>query len=146
MTIQIAQHMSPNDPVEQAEGFATAALAAMAGLRVAPTPHNYLIWYSHCSGNYPELSRRLQAMQSRDERFTEELLAELHDRFFGTGRQVWLLNDPCQRIETAMARLLAQTGGMTRDAASYGEKLAKFGDALSRRARAEELHGLVTEI
>jgi diguanylate cyclase len=146
MTIQIAPHMSPNDPVEQAEGFARAALAAMAGLRVAPTPHNYLIWYSHCSGTYPELSRHLQAMQSRDERFTEELLAELHDRFFGTGRQVWLLNDTCQRIETAMARLLAQAGGMTRDAASYGEKLAKFGDALSRRARAEELHGLVTEI
>jgi diguanylate cyclase len=35
---------------------------------------------------------------------------------------------------------------MTRDAASYGAKLTKFGDALSRRARAAELQGLVTEI
>ena len=90
--------MTPTDPVEQAERFAKAALTAMAGLRVAPTPNNYLIWYSDCSGSCPELSRRLRAMQSRGERFTEEALTELHDRFFGTGRQVWLLNETCQRI------------------------------------------------
>jgi diguanylate cyclase len=118
----------------------------MAGLRVAPTPQNYLIWYSHCSGTYPELSRRLQAVQSRGERPTEELVAELHDRFFGTGRQVRLLNDTCQRIERTMAQLLAQAGGMTRDAASYGKKLAKFGDALSGRAQVQELRGLITEV
>jgi diguanylate cyclase len=145
MTLVIAQHMTAIASVEQAKRFADAALAAMAGVGVAPTPNNYLIWYSHCSGGYPELSRRLQAMESRGERFTEEALTELHDRFFGTGRQVWLLNETCQRIERTMAQLLAQAGGMTRDAANYGEKLANFGDALSRQAGIKELHGLVTE-
>ena len=45
-----------------------------------------------------------------------------------------------------MAQLLAQMGGMTRDAGSYGDKLAKFGNALSGRAQAEERHGLVAAI
>jgi diguanylate cyclase len=138
--------MASIDSVEQAERFSKAALTTMAGLRVAPTPNNYLIWYSDCAGSYPELSRHLRAMQSRGERFTEDVLTELHDRFFGAGRQVWLLNETCQRIETTMAQLLAQVGGMTRDAGSYGDKLAKFGDALSRQAQAQELHGLVKEI
>jgi diguanylate cyclase len=146
MTLVIAQHMTAANSVADAEGLAKAALAAMVGLRVAPTPNNYLIWYSHCSGTYPELSRHLQALQSRGERFTEEVLTELHDRFFGTGRQVWLLNETCQRIEATMAQLLALAAGTSHDAATYGEKLTKFGDALSRRARAAELQGLVTEI
>jgi diguanylate cyclase len=146
MTLVNAQHMTAANSVADAERLAKAALAAMVGLRVAPTPTNYLIWYSHCSGTYPELSRHLQALQSRGEQFTEEVLTELHDRFFGTGRQVWLLNETCQRIETTMAQLLAQAAGMSRHAVSYGEKLTKFGDALSRRARVAELRGLATEI
>ena len=146
MTPMITPHMTATASVAQAGRLAKAALAAMADLGVAPTPNNYLIWYSHCSGSYPELSRHLQAMQSRGERFTEEELSELHDRFFGTGRQVWLLNETCQRIETTMAELLAQVGGITRGAGSYGRKLAKFSDALSRRAQAQELHGLIAEV
>jgi diguanylate cyclase len=146
MPLVTAQEMTTIDSVEQTERFAKAALAAMAGLRVAPTPNNYLVWYSHCSGSHPELSCGLRAMQDRSEQFTEEVVAELHDRFFGTGRQVWLLNETCQRIETTMAQLLAQVGGMTHDEASYGDKLAKFGDALSSQAQAQELHRLITDI
>jgi diguanylate cyclase len=146
MTPVTARQMTETASLEHATRFASAALAAMADLQVAPTPHNYLIWYSHCSGSYPELSRSLAAMQSRGEGFTEEMLAELHDRFFGTGRHVWLLNETCQRIETTMAKLLAQAGGMSRDAATYGQKLGDFGDALSRHAQSQELHGLVTEV
>jgi diguanylate cyclase len=140
------QDITTSDSVEQAERHARAALAAMAGHRVAPTPNNYLIWYSDCSGCYPELSRQLREMQSRGERFTDEVLAELHDRFFGTGRQIWLLNETCHRIATTMAQLLAEVGGMTRDAGSYGARLAKFGDALSGQAHSRDLQGLVTEI
>ena len=81
------------DSIEHAEQFAHAALAAMAGHRIAPTPNNYLVWYSHCSGCYPELSRRVLALESRGEGFSDDILAELHDRFFGTGRQLRLLNE-----------------------------------------------------
>jgi diguanylate cyclase len=138
--------MTTIDSLEQAERFAKAALAAMAGHRIAPSPNNYLIWYSHSSGCYPELSRRLLALESRGEGFSEDVLAELHDRFFGAGRQLRLLNETCRRIETTMAELLGHVGGMTRDAAGYGDKLANFGDALSQQAHTRELRALVGDI
>jgi diguanylate cyclase len=138
--------MITTDSIEQAERFANAALAAMARHRIPPTPNNYLIFYSHCSGWHPELSRRILALDSRGEGFSEDALAELHDRFFGTGRQLRLLNETCQRIETTMAQLLSQVGGMSRDATGYGDKLVSFGDALSRQPQARELRALVGEI
>jgi diguanylate cyclase len=142
----VAHEMITVDSIEHAEQFAKAALAAMASHRIAPTPNNYLIWYSHCSGCYPELSRRVSALEGRGEGFSEDILAELHDRFFGTGRQVRLLNETCQRIETTMAELLSHVGGMTRDATGYAGKLVSFSDALSKQAHTRELRALVGEI
>jgi diguanylate cyclase len=134
------------DPVEQARKIAEAALAEVARLSIAPSPDPYLIWYSHCSGSHPELSRRLRAIEGKGERFTEALLAELHERFFGTGRQVRLLDETCQRIEVTMSRLLAQVGGVSRDAGSYGAKLETYGDRLDRTQPEAQLRDLVGEI
>ena len=134
------------DPVEQARTIAEAALAEMARLTIAPSPAPYLIWYSHCSGGYPELSRRLRAIEGKGEPFSEALLAELHERFFGTGRQVRLLDETCQRIEATMSRLLAQVGGVSRDAGSYGDKLEAYGSRLDQVRAASELQALVGEI
>ena len=138
--------MTTIESVAQARRFAKAALAAMARLGIAPTPNNYMVWYSHCSGCYPELSRRIAALETRGEGFSDELLAELHEQFFGTGRQVRLLNETCQRIETTMAHLLFLVGGMTRDADSYGDQLARFGDALEGHGETEELQELIGEV
>jgi diguanylate cyclase len=102
-----------------------------------------MIWYSHCSGCDPELSRRIAALEARAEGFSAELLAELHEQFFGTGRQVRLLNETCARIEATMAHLLSLVGGMTRDAGSYGDQLARFGDALEGRGHIEDLQELI---
>jgi diguanylate cyclase len=134
------------DSVEQARRFAEAALAAMARFMIAPSPAHYLIWYSHCSGCYPELSERLRRMEESGEPFTEARLAELHERFFGTGRQVRLLDETCQRIEVTMSELLSQVGGVSRDAGDYGDKLASFGSVLGRAGRAPDLQALVGEI
>jgi diguanylate cyclase len=138
--------MGQIDSVEQARGFADAALASMARLDVPPTPNNYLIWYSHCSGCYPELSRRLHHLERQGEPFTEARLAELHERFFGTGRQVRLLDETCQRIEATMIHLLEQVGDVSRDAGSYGDKLESFSSKLDRPKPVQELRRLVSEI
>jgi diguanylate cyclase len=138
--------MAQIDSVEQARKFAAAALVSMARLDVPPTPNNYLIWYSHSSGRYPELSRRLRDLEREGEPFTEALLAELHERFFGAGGQVRLLDETCQRIEATMVRLLEQVGDVSRDAGSYGNKLESFSTELDRPKPVQELRGLVSEI
>jgi diguanylate cyclase len=134
------------DSVEEARKFSAAALAAMARLTIAPSPAHYLIWYSHCSGCYPELSERLRRMEEKGEPFTEARLAELHERFFGTGRQVRLLDETCQGIEATMSQLLEQVGGVSRDAGAYGDKLATFSSVLDRAQPAPELQAMVGKI
>ncbi|HLT02003.1 MAG TPA: GGDEF domain-containing protein [Geminicoccaceae bacterium] len=138
--------MINTDSIEQARRLAETALAVMARFGIAPTPNNYMIWYSHCSGCYPELSRRIAALEARGDGFSDEILAELHEQFFGTGRQVRLLNETCERIETTMAHLLSLVAGMTRDAGGYGDQLARFGDALEGHAQVDDLKDLIDQM
>jgi diguanylate cyclase len=135
-----------SDPLEQARWFADQALTEMARLQIAPSPNNYLIWYSDCTGCYPELSKLLRTIEERGEPFGEARLAELYDRFFGTGRQARLLDETCQRIEATMTHLLSQVGDMSRDAGSYGERLATFSNRLERVPQIDGLRSLLDEI
>ena len=134
------------DPVEQARRFAEEALSEMARLVIAPSPNHYLIWYSHCSGCYPELSQRLRSIEAQGERFTDLRLAELHERFFGTGRQARLLDETCQRIEAAMTHLLTEVAGMSRDAGSYGDRLESFSSELDPARPIDALRALIGKI
>jgi diguanylate cyclase len=132
------------DPVEQARRFADEALAEMARLVIAPSPNHYLIWYSHCAGCYPELSQRLRSLEAQGEAFTEARLAELHERFFGTGRHARLLDETCQRIEAS--HLLTEVVGMSRDAGSYGECVATFSSALAAASPPDDLRPLIAKV
>ena len=134
------------DPIEQARRLADAALAAMARRQIAPSPNHYLIWYSHCSGCYPELSERLRSIEAEGEPFSEARLAELHERFFGTGRQVRLLDQTCERIESTMTHLLAVVGGMSHEATAYGDRLESLSTELDEARPAPDLQVLVGEI
>jgi diguanylate cyclase len=134
------------DPIKQARKLADAALAAMARRQIAPSPNHYLIWYSHCSGCYPELSKRLRLIEKHGEPFSDARLAELHERFFGTGRQVRLLDQTCQRIESTMTHLLAMVGGMSEEANVYGDRLESLSHELDDAKPAPDLKVLVGEI
>jgi diguanylate cyclase len=134
------------DPIGQARRLAGAALAAMARRQIAPCPDHYLIWYSHCSGCYPELSKRLRLIEKQGEPFSEARLAELHERFFGTGRQVRLLDQTCRRIESTMTHLLAMVGGMSKEAIVYGDRLESLSSELDEAKPTPDLKILVGEI
>jgi diguanylate cyclase len=134
------------DPIDQARRLADAALDAMAQRQIAPSPNHYLIWYSHCSGCYPELSARLRLIERQREPFTDARLAELHERFFGTGRQVRLLDETCQRIESTMSHLLAMVGGMSHEATAYGNRLETLSSELDEAKPSPDLQALVAEI
>jgi diguanylate cyclase len=122
--------MAQREPIDKVSRTADAALANMGRFGIPPTPNNYLVWFSHCSGSYPELSRVIRSMETGGERFTEEALAEIHERFFGTGGQVRLIDETCQRIEGTMVHLLDQVGGLSEDTDRYGTKLEQFGEHL----------------
>jgi diguanylate cyclase len=135
-----------NDALAQARRFADQALTEMARLHIAPSPNNYLIFYSHCAGCYPELSKLLDTFEASGEGFSDARLNELYDRFFGTGRQARLLDETCQRIEATMTQLLGQVGEMSRDAGTYGDRLESFSVKLGHVPKIEGLRSLLSEI
>ena len=134
------------ESIEDVSRFAQAALAAMNRLGIPPTPNNYLVWYSHCSGSYPELTRVLRSMEGAGDALTDEALADLHERFFGTGGQVRLIDETCQRVETTMGHLLDQVGELSGDAGRYGTSLEGFGDRLAVHEAPAELRSLVVSV
>lgn len=139
-TVQMA------DTTERARALAETALANMARLNVAPTPGNFQIWYTDCAGWLPGLSRLLETLEQRAEAFTVERCAELYERFFGTGRQVRLIDETCQRIEATMAQLLGQVGGMSADAGSYSDKLETFSTELDQSGEVHQIRELISGI
>ena len=135
-----------DDPPEVASPFAQAAIASMARLGVAPTPSNFLIWYSHCATRHPELSEVLQGLDSSGATFTPSRCAELYERFFGASRQVRLINDTCEQFEAIMAGLLEEVDGMSANAGVYGGKLKDLSVSLKAVAGKQAVRGLVSQI
>ena len=138
--------MSQREPTDKISRTADAALAHMGRFRIPPTPNNYLVWYSHCSGSYPDLSRVIRSMETAGEPFTEEALAEIHDRFFGTGGQVRLIDETCQRIEDTMGHILDQIGGLSEDSGRYGTRLEEFSSQLSAPEPPVSLQAIVSAV
>jgi diguanylate cyclase len=138
--------MSQREPIDKISRTADAALAHMGRFGIPPTPDNYLVWYSHCSGSYPELSRVIRSMETAGGPFAEDMLADIHERFFGTGGQVRLIDETCQRIEGTMSHLLDQIGGLSKDTGQYGSKLEEFGRQLAAPEPPGSLPALVSVV
>jgi diguanylate cyclase len=138
--------MSQREPIDKISRTADAALAQLGHFGIPPTPNNYLIWYSHCSGSYPELSRVIHSMETAGEPFTEDALAEIHERFFGTGGQVRLIDETCQRIEGTMSHVLDQIGGLSTDTGRYGSKLEDFDRQLAAPEPSVSMRAIVSSV
>jgi diguanylate cyclase len=119
---------------ERAQAFADAALAAMAKHHVAPTPHNFTVWFTHVSGENAELSRTIEILISNGQEFTEQQNELLYNQFFSEGPEVRDLIEAGSRLDGMIADVLSRLGIAGEDAQRYGDTLVKFNDGLSQRA------------
>jgi len=131
------------DPLEDAQRIAEQAIRAMARHEVPPNPANFALWYCHCAGTWPDLSKALAALEQGGGPISEARCAELHGRFFGNGRQVRLLDETCRRVEAAIGNLLHHVARLTDETGSYGEKLRTFGHELAAPAELRAIRDLV---
>lgn len=135
------------DPIERAQEAATQALADMGRHGVAPTPDNYLIWYSHRTGRHPDLSRALREIEAAGLAFSEARLSELHEQFMGGNGQTSLVFESnCERIGDLMSRILGQVGGFRRDTGRYSEELKHFDASLEEGGDADTMRALVAGV
>src|SRR5689334_8471259 len=95
---------APNLPRSVSLGEAT--LKAMLQHGVESTPHNYTVWYSYVSGLLPELSLSIDTMVAEQRPFTEEICAELYERFFDTTRSFSRLQESSAQFEHAVEHVM----------------------------------------
>src|SRR5579883_2029798 len=118
----------------------------MAKRRVPPTPQNFSEWFAYVSGNFPELIRAIEILDSNRAEYTPERNAELYERLIGDTRSANQLREAGERISAAvsMAIDLIQRAGL--GTKRYGEKLDQVSEAMEGPLDAASLKTVVEQI
>lgn len=117
-----------SETLSQASSLAERALELMRDHSVPPTPANFGVWYAHASGQYPDLSKAIDALLQRNERFSSGCNEELYRTFFGSEGQTDAVRDTSEKMQDTAVRVIEKLRQAGVDVSSFGEKLAAFGE------------------
>ena len=78
------------------------------------------MWYCHVSGEWPSLSKALNALIGSGEKFTPECNAAIHAKFFATPYETLPLHSMAERIESELSTVLGSLEQASRSASEYG--------------------------
>lgn len=116
---------------EKVAEISALAQKLMAKHGVAPHPDNFTLWYQFCSGDMPELKRRMQGLLASGQAFTEELNRELHDAFFSLDRQGSAMDGATSIAKAELTHILEQLELAGHGAAEYGRTLEDLSGKLA---------------
>ncbi|UPY36437.1 GGDEF domain-containing protein [Sediminicoccus sp. KRV36] len=106
---------------------AHATMGSMLAHGVAPSPANYLIWYSYHSDATPGLRSamdgRLAAAAAAGQRLTAACMEELHAQFFAAEREAGTLQEIATRLEGVVTEAVGLVQDAREDALRYGGTL-----------------------
>jgi diguanylate cyclase len=122
--------MKNDNEFDTTKSVAEAALAAMLGHAVPPTPRNYALWYAHVSGAAPDLSRAVDTLISSQVPFTAAQNEDLLDRFLGPDLSLNAL-EQTERLQQAVAHLAGHVETATGTARAYGQSLRDYSTQLA---------------
>src|SRR5215469_2094798 len=81
---------------------AQSALAMIARLGIPPTPQNFSVWYEYHDNSNPDLRRTIDVLLSNHREFDEELLDEIYERFFTTGKDQQGVRETARRVQETL--------------------------------------------
>jgi diguanylate cyclase len=120
---------------EQAAEILRLAVAAMGKQPAAPNPAHYALWYEHCAGLNPGLSRVLEARTAVGSVLTDEDVWQLHGEHIAARehRQYEAVRADLHRIlndtATETKKAQAQTSRIDESIADHQERLISPADA-----------------
>jgi diguanylate cyclase len=120
----------------------------MRGHEIPPTPENYEIWTAHVAGVRPDLSREIDERLTRGESFTDEVNADLFERFFANTRLSLQILETSQTIARDLGDSVSTLRGAGEKAGAYAEVLqaamGELGDSQSVLAQLKDAtHGMI---
>jgi diguanylate cyclase len=123
---------------------AHAAMASMLEHGLAPTPANYLVWFSFHSDGAPGLRGAMEPQLTAGARFTQDVMEDLHLQFFTADREAVSLREVASRLEGAVNEAIGLVHDAREDALRYGGTLAQASDRLAREP--ESLNALLRRL
>jgi diguanylate cyclase len=102
---------------------------------IPPTPANYEIWSAHVAGLLPDLSREIEARLASGQPFTDDINADLFERFFAKTRIAVQVLDTSKTI----ARELNESVSGLRDGGVQAQSYAALLQAAADRFGGDEL-------
>ena len=131
---------------ELSREISQATLAQLEELGVSMSPENYTIWYHDLAQSNPDLSKTLRLIEAQGKPFSNDVCAQVYQRFFGTGQQTRIIDETCERMEKAMSRILADMGSVTSETSSYGLTLEGFQAQLAEPETVSEVRHMIQEV
>lgn len=131
---------------DQARAYGEAALQVMGSNHIAPTPRNYVIWYSHQTGRYPDLSRTLEIMIENRAEFSEDCNEELYTKFFSRQQEEDQLGKASEEMTTVLEQVLDTLSQAGENASQYGEQLRNFTGDIAHVDSKEDLKSLINGV
>ena len=131
---------------ELSREISQATLAQLEELGVSMSPENYTIWYHDLAQSNPDLSKTLRLIEAQGKPFSNDVCAQVYQRFFGTGQQTRIIDETCERMEKAMSRILSDMGSVTSETSSYGLTLEGFQAQLAEPETVSEVRHMIQEV
>jgi diguanylate cyclase len=137
--------MDFSETPEKALAAARRAAEAMAQHGVVPHPRNYALWYAHCLGAMPDLSRAIEAAIDAGHPFTEARCASLYARFLAEPEADSSWEAASESVRQSVLRAMECVGAAHRGASGYGRAIEAVSDRLDHAAEPEDLALVLTQ-
>lgn len=120
------------DHASTAFDIAERVYATCRRLGIPPTPENYLLWYTHCSGDHPALSRMIRLLEENGDPLGPERCRELYERFFLRSDMERTVARCGARLEQLMREVEEQLEGAGRRNEEACDRIAALGGRIAR--------------
>ena len=125
------------------------AQRVLSGLRergIAPTPQNYLVWYTHFTGSNPALSRLIRLLESNGDGFSEKRCDELYERFFSGCDEAKVVHVSATRMREIVEQVGESMSVVRHGSNDYSEVLSNASATLAAEVDPQVLLDLVLEL
>jgi diguanylate cyclase len=126
--------------------LAEAACKTMASHGIAPTPHNYTVWYTYVAGTMPALRQGIDGLLAKQTNFTDDINAELYKRYFGTADDHVDVLETGGRLQAVIDKVSSYLDDHAGDVGNFGQQLDNLSTAIGRSQPHEKVRALVADL
>jgi diguanylate cyclase len=136
---------SANTKLKKTANLLREAIPRMSQLNIPLTPENYHVWYEYTMGDNPELSRTIDSMLSKGEKFTAKLNQELYSTYIQLSPEK-LLKDFKDDIQKLVSQLLQKIQSVETSTQKYSSSLDKYHRILQEDPDIDIVTSLITDL